>query len=75
MFWLQSERDRVSNTVISQKEVHPRKFAYPFMPVYAVMLSKKHQRSSTVQEEGLTNEGRHHCCYCISERMTRGIDV
>ena len=27
---------------------------------YAVMLSKKHQRSSTVQEERLTNEGRHH---------------
>ena len=24
------------------------------------MLSKKHQRNSTVQEEGLTNEGRHH---------------
>ena len=24
------------------------------------MLSKKHQRSSIVQEEGLTNEGRHH---------------
>ena len=24
------------------------------------MLSKNHQRSSTVQEEGLTNEGRHH---------------
>jgi len=28
--------------------------------VHAVMLSKKHQRSSTVQEEGLTNEDRHH---------------
>ena len=24
------------------------------------MVSKKHQRSNTVQEEGLTNEGRHH---------------
>ena len=24
------------------------------------MLRKKHRRSSTVQEEGLTNEGRHH---------------
>jgi len=24
------------------------------------MLSKKHQKSSTVQEEGLTNEGRDH---------------
>ena len=28
--------------------------------VYAVMLSKKHLRNSTVQEEALTNEGRHH---------------
>ena len=28
--------------------------------VHAIMLSKKHQRSSTVQEEGLTNEDRHH---------------
>ena len=24
------------------------------------MSSKKHQKSGTVQEEGLTNEGRHH---------------
>ena len=24
------------------------------------MLSKKHHRSNNVQEEGLTNEGRHH---------------
>ena len=31
-----------------------------YAAVYAVMLSKKHLRSSTVQEEGLTNEGRHH---------------
>ena len=29
-----------------------------FSVVHAVMLSKKHQRNSTVQEEGLTNEGR-----------------
>ena len=28
--------------------------------VHAVTSSKKHWRSSTVQEEGLTNEGRHH---------------
>ena len=28
--------------------------------VHGVMLSKKHQRSSTLQEEGLINEGRHH---------------
>ena len=28
--------------------------------VHAVMLGKKHRRSSTVQEEGLTDEGRHH---------------
>ena len=40
-----------------------------FMPYYMrpCMLSKKHQRSSTVQEVGLTND---HCCYCISKRMT-----
>ena len=31
-----------------------------YASVYDVMLSKKHQRSSTEQEEGLTNEGRHH---------------
>ena len=31
-----------------------------YVAVHAVMLSKKHHRSSTVQEEGLTNEGRHH---------------
>ena len=38
-------------------KVHPPIYAI----VHAVMLSKKHQRSSsTVQEEGLTNEGRHH---------------
>ena len=31
------------------------------MAWYVVMFnSKKHRRSSTVQEEGLTNEGRHH---------------
>ena len=32
-------------------------------PVYAtvhVVISKKHQSSSTMQEEGLANEGRHH---------------
>ena len=28
--------------------------------VQAVMSSKKHQRSGATQEEGLTNEGRHH---------------
>ena len=28
--------------------------------VHAVMLSKKHRRNSTFQEDGLTNEGRHH---------------
>ena len=28
--------------------------------VHAVMSTKKHQRSCTVQEEGLTNEDRHH---------------
>ena len=28
--------------------------------VHAVMLSKKHGRSSTLQVEGLTNEGKHH---------------
>ena len=26
-------------------------------------LSKRHQRSGTVQEEGLTNEGRHHLLF------------
>ena len=31
-----------------------------YATVHAVMLSKKHRRSSTVQEKGLTNEGRHH---------------
>ena len=31
----------------------------PCTTVHAVMLSKNHQRSSTVQEEGLTIEGRH----------------
>ena len=30
-----------------------------YAAVHAVTLSKKHQRSSTVQEEGPTNEGRH----------------
>ena len=30
-----------------------------FCAVHAVMLHKKHQRSSTVQEEWLTNEGRY----------------
>ena len=30
-----------------------------YAAVHAVMLSKKHRRSSTTQEEGLTNEGRH----------------
>ena len=28
--------------------------------MHAVMASKKHQKSGTVQEEGLTNEGTHH---------------
>ena len=37
-------------------KVHPPIYAI----VHAVMLSKKHQRSCTVQEEGLTNEGKHH---------------
>ena len=36
-------------------KIHPPIYA----AVHAVMLSKKHQRSSTVGEEGLTNEGRH----------------
>ena len=36
------------------------KGAFLSPPIHAVMLSKKHQRSSTVQEEGPTNEGRHH---------------
>ena len=31
-----------------------------YVAVHAALLSKKHRRSSTVQEEGLTNEGRHH---------------
>ena len=31
-----------------------------YAAVHSVMSSKKHQRSSTVQEVGLTNEGRHH---------------
>ena len=36
-------------------KVHP-----PICAVaHAVMLSKKHRRSSTLQEDGLTNEGRH----------------
>ena len=35
---------------------------YPpiYAVVHAVMLGKKHQRSSTVEEKELTNEGRHH---------------
>ena len=37
--------------------------------VHEIMLSKKHQRSSTVHEVTLTNEGI--CCYCISKRMTK----
>ena len=37
-------------------KVHPPNCA----AVDAVMLSKKQRRSSTVQEEGLTNESRHH---------------
>ena len=38
-----------------------QKCAHPFYAtVHAVMLSKKHRSSSTVQEEGLRNEGRHH---------------
>ena len=31
-----------------------------YAAVHAVMLGKKHGRSSTLQEEGLTNEGKHH---------------
>ena len=39
--------------------------------VHAVMLSKKHQRSSAVRkEERLTIEGRHHCC-CLSKLTQR----
>ena len=26
-----------------------------------------------MQGEGLTNEGRHICCYCVSKLVTRGI--
>ena len=44
-------------------------------PIYAaapaVMLSKKHQRSTTVQEEGLTDEGRHLLCKQVHDK--RGI--
>ena len=36
--------------------------------VHAVMLGKKHQISSTIQEEGLTNEGRD---ICIIKCMTK----
>ena len=37
-------------------KVHPPTYA----TVHVVMLSRRHQRSSTVQEERLTNEGRYH---------------
>ena len=42
-----------------------------YAAVHAVTLSKKHQRSSTVQEEGLTNEGQDHLLYCMSKWMTK----
>ena len=42
-----------------------------YAAVHAVMLSKKQQRNSTVQEEGLTNEGRHHLHKQVDDK--RGI--
>ena len=41
-----------------QKGAFLSKVRPPFMLQY-MQLCKKHQRSSSVQEEGLTNEGRH----------------
>ena len=41
---------------VLQRVIFPQK--HLFMPQYTV--SKKHQRSSTEQEEGITNEGGHH---------------
>ena len=49
-----------SNEIVAKdaflSKVHPPIYA----TVPAVTLSKKHQRSSTVQEEALTNHSRHH---------------
>ena len=36
--------------------------------VHAVMLSKKHWRSYTAQEEGLKNEGRHHLLLLLEQK-------
>ena len=46
-----------------------------YAEVHAVMLSKKHRRSSTVQEDGVTNEGRHHLLFILHEQAhdKRGI--
>ena len=41
-----------------------------FAAVHAVMLRKKHQRSSAVQEEGLTKTDTIYC-YCIIKHMTK----
>ena len=44
------------------------------IPVYAavhVFMSKKHQRSSTVQGKGLTNEGRHNLLLLCKQAMTK----
>ena len=35
--------------------------------------TKNHQRSGTVQEEGLANECRHHLCQCISKCTRKGV--
>ena len=56
---LESKPTPVLNEVIAEdgflSKVRPPTYAI----IHAVMLSMKHLRSSTVQEE-LTNEGRHH---------------
>ena len=46
--------------ILLQRVLFSRNDVPIYATVHAVMLSKKHQRSSTVQEEGLKNEGRQH---------------
>ena len=56
----------VSNLTIS-KDAFLSKVRSPiYAAVQAVMLSKQHRRSSMKAD-------MHHCCYCVSKRMTRGI--
>ena len=59
------------NEVVAKSAFHSKVCPPIYAAVRAVVLSKKHQRSHTVQGEGLTNEGRPFCCYCVSKRMTK----